>query len=199
MMIDYSKYTIIVDIDDTIEDLLGAWCKWLDRVYNLNVQPLQISEWDMTKAFPTLTAEQIYEPLQYQKFWRTVKPRIDAQEYLSKLHNLGFQIYLCTSTNYNNVAIKYELIVQRYFPYVDWKHVIIASNKNLIKRDFIIDDGIHNLECCDGTRILMSSPHNLWFDAEEHGIHRVKTWEEIYEIIFQVINEMEVEDYNDAD
>lgn len=178
------NFTIVSDIDDTIECLLDAWCDWLDKEYGLNVQPHQVKDWGMDLAFPTLSDEQIYEPLNLEEFWETVKPRKDAMIYLEKLYNEGYNIYLCTSTHYKNVAMKYEIIIKRYFPYVDWDHVIIAKDKHMIKCDYIIDDGVHNLiDCKNCIKILMTAPYNESFDAEKNCIHRVDNWAQIYDII----------------
>lgn len=176
--------TILVDIDDTIEDLLGAWCKWLNEKHNLNVQPKDIKEWDMSKAYPTLSQKELYEPLNYRCFWdKWVKPKPDAMKYLKKLYDDGFNIYLCTATYYKSVEMKYECIVQRYFPYIKWDHVIITSNKAMIHGDFLIDDGIHNLEHGDFIKILLSASHNMEYDAATNGMFRATDWEWIYSFI----------------
>lgn len=187
----YKDFVVVSDIDDTIEDLLGAWCKWLNEKYDFNVQPCEIKEWDMTKAYPALAWSKIFEPLNYKYFWKDwVQPKKDAIKYLKKLYGEGFNIYLCTSTNYKNVAMKYEYIVKRYFPYIDWEHVIVAQDKHMIKCDFIIDDAVHNLIDCDGCiRILMSAYHNESFDAEKNMIYRAKNWKEIYDILHYYANQ----------
>ena len=43
----FSDITILIDIDDTIEDLLAAWCKWLNDLYGLNVKPDEVTDWDV--------------------------------------------------------------------------------------------------------------------------------------------------------
>lgn len=183
----YEHITIVSDIDDTIEDLISAWCKWLNTVYGSDVQPQHIRSWDMTKAFPNLTVEEIFEPLYYESFWEKVQPKEDAMKYLKMLYDEGFNIYLCTSTGYQNVAMKYEYIVKKYFPYIDWNHVIIAHDKHMIKCDYIIDDGVHNLiDCTECVPILMNAPHNQEFDADKYGIFRVNGWSEIYSLIHGV-------------
>lgn len=53
----------------------------------------------------------------------------------------------------------------------------------MIKADYLIDDGVHNLENGNFIKILMSAPHNRTYDAESNGMIRVNNWKEIYEII----------------
>lgn len=186
--------TIVVDIDDTIEDLLGAWCKWLNNHYNTDVQPNSINEWDMTKAFPMLSYYEIFSPLIDEKFWETVEPKQDAIRNLQYLYESGYNLYLCTSTSYQNVKMKYELIVKKYFSFIDWDHVIIAHDKPMIKTDIMIDDGIHNLENGDYIKILMTAPHNRFYDETEQFMLRVDDWNEIVNVVemlryYEITNE----------
>lgn len=174
---------LLIDVDDTIEDLLSAWLKSLNDKYGTNVCNDEITDWDVSKFFPTLTREQVFEPLHYDEFWETVKPKPDAVEYVKKLFDEGYEIYLCTSTDYRIIRAKYEFIIKKYFPYIEWNHVIVAYRKQMIKADYLIDDDVHNLENGNFIKILMSAPHNRNYDAESNGMIRVNNWKEIYEII----------------
>lgn len=174
---------MLVDIDDTIEDLLVAWCGFLNGTYKTNVNYEDITEWDMQKFFPALTKEQIYKPLQTRKFWETVKPKPYAQQYLKALCDCGFDVYLCTSSDYRSIKIKYETVIMKYFPYIPWEKIIITSRKQMIKADFLIDDAVHNLEGGSYKKILMTAPHNKNYNAKENGMYRVNDWREIYSLL----------------
>lgn len=163
--------------------MLSAWCKRLNKTHNLNVKPTDITDWDITKFFPTLTTEEVYEPFSSEYFWSTVKPKDGAVEYVKKLIDDGFNVYLCTTTNYRNIAPKFEHVIKRYFPYIPWKSVIVTSNKQMIKADFLVDDGVHNLEGGDYTKVLVTMPHNLSYDAETNGMIRCDDWKEIYNTV----------------
>lgn len=178
--------TILIDVDDVINNLCEAWCNWLDEKYKTGVKYTDIKEWDMQVAFPLLTAEEIYEPLFDEDFWHTVNPNIDAIKYVYQLMQDGYNIYLCTTTNYKNVKIKFEFI-QKYFTYITWNHVIVCSRKQIINADILIDDAPHNLVGGKYQKILMTQPHNENFDNEAYGIHRVNNWEECYDTIHSII------------
>lgn len=178
-----NDYTILVDIDDTVISLLPAWCKWINNKYNLSVKPDEITDWDVAKFFPTLTRQQVFEPLHTNQFWETVEPIDGAIEHLQQLVEDGFKIYFCTATDYRNVQSKYENIIMKYFSFIPWSQVIVAKDKQMIDADFIIDDGVHNLENRDGIKILVSAPHNLNYDATENGMYRIDNWETIYKCI----------------
>ena len=178
--------TVLVDMDDTIEDLLPAWLHALNQRYDRSVTPQDVHSWDMRKAYPGLSEEQIFEPLFREVFWETVRPRLDAMEYLKKLQDEGYEIYITTSSNYQTIRTKLEAILCRYFPYIRMDHVIVCAKKQMIRGDIMVDDAPHNLENGQYERILVSAPHNMDYDAKAHGMYRVTDWREIYELIHKL-------------
>lgn len=180
------EITILIDIDDVLNNLCETWCNHLNEKYNCNVDYRQITEWDMSKFFPKLTKEQIYEPLHSPEIWKKLKPKDGAVEYVGRLAEEGFNIYLCTSTYYKNVQAKFEEVIHKYFAFIKWSQVIVASKKQMIKADFLVDDGVHNLEGGDYIKILMDAPHNQSYDAEGNGMYRAHDWREAYRLIHRL-------------
>ena len=175
--------TILIDIDDTIENLCEEWCKLLNKKYECNVDYKQVTDWDISKFFPNLTREQVFEPLHHPEIWYLLKPKKGATKYIKKLIDDGNDIYLCTSTDYRNIKPKYEGVIQRYFPYIKWSQVIVTSNKQMIKADILIDDGVHNLVGGDYKKILITAPHNSLYNAEANGMYRADNWKSVYKTI----------------
>lgn len=175
--------TILIDMDDVIENLLESWCDCLNREYGTFVKTKDITDWNVCKFFSPLTKEQVFEPLRHDEFWKSVKPRADAMEYVERLFLDDYDIYVCTATDYRNLRAKYEYVIERYFPYIEWSHMIVAYRKQMIKADYLVDDGVHNLIGGSYTKLLMTSPHNKNFDAESNGMIRVNDWSEAYKII----------------
>lgn len=186
----YAKITLLVDIDDTLEDLLGVWIKTINKKYHTKVIPSEVTSWDLSKAFPTLSKEKVYAPIHQDSLWKKVTPKEGASEYLEKLYTQGFKIYLCTATNPDTVKSKFNNVVKRYFPFIDWEHIIITSKKQLIHGDILVDDGIHNLLFGRYKKVLMTAPHNAWFKEETTDIYRVNNWKEAYETIIKIADEI---------
>lgn len=178
------QLTILVDMDDTIEDLLGAWLSFLNNKYGTNVKRDDVREWDISKAFPTLERKQVYEPLTINEFWGTIKPIEGAYDTLKNLMEDGHSIYIVTASAYETLPAKMELTLFRNFPFIKWSNVIITSNKQMVKGDVLIDDGVHNHEGGDYISILMNAPHNVSFQKD--GVIRVHSWNEIYEVIREI-------------
>lgn len=175
-------FTILIDMDDTLESLLPPWIKWLNDTYGLNVEVESITDWDINLAFPSLTKEEVFEPLSRREFWLTVLPKPGAVEYVKKLIDDGHHVYICTASHYKGLRDKMELALFKHFPYLKWENVIVAYNKGLIHGDFIVDDAPHNLKDWKGKEhlpLLMDAPHNR--DASQtYPFIRVYSWEEIY-------------------
>lgn len=183
------KLTILIDMDDTIENLIVCWIKKLNERYGTTVQYSDVICWDMAKIFPTLTKDQIFEPLFDETFWDEVQPIEGSVEYIQKLIDDGHSVYIVTNSHYNTLKPKMEKVLLRYFPFISWRNVIIASNKQMIMGDILIDDAIHNLTGGEYIKFLMDAPHNHSFNAEENGMTRVHSWKEIYDLINNIIKE----------
>lgn len=177
------KLIVLVDMDDTIENLLDAWVAYLNNSHGTNVNSNDIAQWDISKSFPSLSKQQVYEPIFNNEFWKDVKPIEGACEALQRLMKDGHKVLIVTSSAYETLPAKMTDVLFKYFPFIEWKDVIITSHKQLIKGDVLIDDGVHNLEGGDYLRLLMNAPHNRTYDAKANGMHRVYNWAEAYDII----------------
>lgn len=172
-------------MDETIEGLVPAWIEWLNSKYELNVKEDDITDWDMTKFFPTLSKSQVYKPLLLgSEFWGKVKIYNDAYYNIEKLKQDGHKIFIVTASDYRTIMIKMETVLFRNFPYLTWQDVIVTSCKQIIDCDVMIDDGYHNLENGKYLKILLDKTYNKNLtDEQERGLVRCYDWFEIYNTI----------------
>lgn len=177
------KLTILVDMDDVLENLCEAWIKYLNIHNGTKVKMSDITDWDITKAFPHISREEVFAPLFKPDFWETVRPKEGAIEYVGRLIDDGHKVIVVTASHPDTVSCKLNQVLFRYFPCFTYKDVIIASQKALIKGDILIDDAPHNLIDFDGIGILMSANHNIGFDVKGHKIIRKCDWKSIYDDI----------------
>ncbi len=174
---------ILVDMDDTIEQLLKTWLKRVNEQWGRDVKPDDIREWNMAVAYPGLTREQVYGVADMPGFWKDVEPVPGAAEALKHFMDEGHEVYIVTATEISHAAEKMRDVLFRYFPFLKWEQVIITGRKQLIRGDVLIDDGIHNLEGGEYRKILVTAPYNRDYDAEANGMIRVHNWDEIVRII----------------
>lgn len=170
---------ILVDMDDTIEHLLLAWVSCLNERHGTTVNCDDIREWNISKAFPTITREQAYAPLEEDDFWKTVQPIEGAAEVLEWAIEEGHEVYIVTTSSYHALKSKMENVLFRHFPFISWENVIITSNKKIINGDMLVDDAPHNLENGPYLKVLMTAPHNIDYDAKRNGMIRVHTWDAV--------------------
>ena len=182
--------TILIDMDDVLECLLEAWLEYNNRKFGTSVQPDDIWEWDLSKAFPGHTKEEVYAAELDAGIWDTVRPMPGADEALRKLMADGHAIYVVTATLYETLPSKMDRVLFRYFPYLSWNQVIVTGNKHMIKGDVLIDDGPHNLSGGEYRKILFSAPHNRAFDEKTVGAIRVNNWDEAYEAVCSIDREI---------
>lgn len=175
--------TILVDMDDTIENLSEIWVSYLNEKYGLSVNLDDVNDWNMAKFFPDIKPSAVYEALNDRELWEKVTPLPGAQDALLKLKEDGHEVYIVTSSYFTTVEAKVLEVLEKYFPFIPWNHVIICSNKQMIRGDVMIDDAPHNLIDGDYIRIMPTAPHNRGFNAAAHGICRVDSWEETLELI----------------
>lgn len=174
---------ILIDMDDVLINLHEAWVSELNKAFGRNVNVEDITDWDMTLFFPNLTMQQIFSPLSNGNFWHSVKPKEGAVEFVRRLKNDGYQVYVCTTSYYKTLKEKMDGALFRHFDYLPWGDVIVTPNKQMINADFLIDDGTHNLVGGKYKKILMDMPHNRKFEERSYGMIRVHSWEEIYKYI----------------
>lgn len=173
------KLTILFDADDVAENLCNCWVDLLNERYGTSVDFESVQDWEIAKAFPTLTEEQVFSVFQDDEIWGRITPIPGATETLQKLFDEGHELYMVTASDYRSCKPKVDRLLEM-FPFLDWKHIIIAHNKQMIRGDILIDDGPHNLVNGEYFKILFDRPHNRGFDASANGVLRLHTWEEVY-------------------
>ena len=99
---------ILIDMDDTIENLCEAWVKLLNKKYGTEVNWLDIRNWDMQLSFPTLTEKQIYEVLNEESLWGTVTVKEGAAARIQELMEQGNEVFIVTSSWYTTIVPKVE-------------------------------------------------------------------------------------------
>lgn len=172
---------ILVDLDDVLNNLLEAWTAYLNSMYNLDMKPEDITEWDITKAFKSLTPEQIFNPLTDPKLYDNVTIRKDAKKYLPLLAQ-KHKIRIVTNTPVSISEYKFNKTLYNIFQFIKQEDVVVTVNKSSISGDVLIDDYIRNFDGCTCRKLLFTQPHNKDIELPD-DIIRVNNWEEIYQII----------------
>ena len=175
--------TILVDMDDTMEQLLEALVDRANKCFGRHADVDEVTDWSIVCAFPGLDKRQILDLMHEENFWEDVKPVPGAAEALKHFMDEGHEVYVVTATEFEHIYEKMKKVLFRYFPFLSPRQVIIACRKQMIRGDVLIDDGIHNLEGGEYRKLLFTRPYNREYDAEANGMIRVNNWDEIVRII----------------
>ena len=175
--------TILVDMDDTIEQLLKEWVRTVNEKFGRSVTVDDVKSWNVAEAYPGLSWEDVYMVTVEPGFWGRVEPIPGAAEGLKTLMDRGHDVMIVTATYYESVPEKMRDLLFKYFPFISWNQVIVTTRKQLIKGDILIDDGVHNLEGGGYAKILVTAPNNREYDAEANGMIRVNNWDEILKAV----------------
>lgn len=176
------RLTILCDADDTIQELTVHWLAELNRRYNYNVRKEDIKSWDMTKAYPGLTPDEVLEPLYRDAFWERTTPVDGSVHYLKRLIDDGHNLLIVTASNSETFDAKKRKLTEM-FPFLRKEQIIRENNKQTVAGDILIDDGVHNLIGGQYRKFLFNQPNNSDFNEKNYDITRVYSWKEIYEMI----------------
>lgn len=181
--------TILVDMDGTIEKLLDVWLYRLNTKFGTNVTCEDVTDWDVSKAFPTLNRKDVFDVLMDDTIWCEIEPIDDAPTVLEGFIRDGHKVYIVTATPYESIPAKMNDLLFRLFPFLSWENVIVASRKQLILGDVLIDDGAHNLIGGPYKKLLYDAPYNRNINDEEHEIIRVHNWNEIRDVVSKMASD----------
>ena len=174
-----------IDFDGTINNMLDTWVAWLNKKHGTCVKVEDITEWELSKAFPSLSKTELFEPLDAPEFWRYVTIKPGAIEVIQQLIKEGHRVYIVTSSHYRILSAKFDNCLFRYLPFLHKEDVIITYDKSLIRCDVLLDDYPNNFRNFNGIKILYDQPYNKTADFIDFRVHN---WEEFYNIINQLNN-----------
>lgn len=190
------KKVLLIDVDEviTFSDILDAINEFMNTDYSID---------DFNTYFidrEVIPQDKILEYNKYlvsRGFYKNPKVLPNAVEVIKDLNEI-YDVYICSScinlidVNSSGAIFKdkFDFLVN-LLPFINPKHFIFTSSKNLIKADIIIDDLIDNLKNDIELKILFPSYHNKEISNEEldkFGIIRAgydwqNGWEEIKKIL----------------
>lgn len=157
-------FTVAFDFDGVINDLPLKWTQWLSNYYDLSVEEENIKHYNMSLNFPSLSLNQILEPLTKADFWETVDVNkgIDFNKDFINFQNKipDLRILIVTATSPETWGVKYEYCVKRLLPDFPTDNIILTSRKDLIRCDILIDDHIENLKETSAYKVLVDTSYN---------------------------------------
>lgn len=177
------RYNVMVDCDCVLNNLIQRTCQMFNERYNKNISEETFTQYDIYKCLAFDDAEKFSALWNERELWDSLSPTYHSQWGVKKLIDNGFNVYIATSTHYNNFPWKVEWL-QHYFPFVKESNIICIGDKSVLNADIMIDDYANNLigniRC---NRILFEKPWNKSVNDDVYGIKRCTNWDEIIEAV----------------
>lgn len=176
-----NKKVLLVDLDDTLSNLLDNWLAQYSAQIGICVNESEIKHWDLT--IHSLIKSDIFDLLHNPSVYLGAKPKEGAIEAMKILQE-KYDIYVVSSCNEDAYKAK-AVWLQLYFPFIPIQHFIACTPKHLMKGDVMIDDRPENLFGFEGKRLLMArtfnQPEN--YGEYEKEVVMVNSWEHVVSIL----------------
>ena len=169
------RLTIGIDLDDTLNCLSNRWIDVYNKEYSDNLPLTDIKSWDIANYVKPECGKDIFKFLHIPGFFRNLDIKPHAIEVVRWLCE-HYDVYIVSAAHYAVTGDKGAWL-EEFFPFINYQNVIFCTNKSLMKLDYLIDDGSHNLETFTGQGLLFDSHHN----QTENRFPRMKNWLEIKE------------------
>lgn len=182
---------IAVDQDWVLAKLTHKWIKVYNTIFNDNLNVEDIKSWDITKYVKPEAKEYMLNILNLHKFYRDLDVMEDSQRVLEKLSKKYEIIVVTDPFTRMSFKSKYDWLKEN-FPFIPTSNYVFTGNKSIIFADYLIDDGIHNLEGFKGYGLLFDAPYN----REENRFYKVKNWQDIEHLFDYKLDEV-IEFYDD--
>lgn len=180
---------ILVDVDNIIGNLCDAVLSVYNEDSGDNLCSNDITSYYIENFVKPQYKDNFKHYFLDKRVWKRMKYVDGCREYIAKLFNDGHDIYFCTKTEMKN-APKKESYLQRTFPYINIrKKLIVCSDKTMIRADVLIDDCLDNFGG-QNYSIVLDYPWNR--NNVKDNIIRAENWEEIYEIIASINEEIKL-------
>lgn len=134
------RFTIGLDVDDVLLPCSIQAVEWVNRDKRLD-PPLSLDEiesWSLKTR-----AKIIYEYFDRRDFFEAQEPLPGAQEFVKKLMKKG-EVFCVTAIKPEFMDIRVKQVL-KFFPWIKEENIIPAYRKDVIKLDFLLDDGAHNI------------------------------------------------------
>lgn len=181
------RKVLAIDQDYVVAKLLSKWLDHYNKDYNDNLTVDDLVDWDVSLSVKPECGDKIYDYLSLHKFYRDLEVVENSQETIKELSK-HYDIFFVTDAMFNRMSFKSKFDwLREHFPFIPKDNIVFCGNKSIIKADYLIDDGLHNLEGFQGHGILFDAPYN----RKDQRFFRGKDWGHIGDVLINKPQEIE--------
>jgi 5'(3')-deoxyribonucleotidase len=178
-----------IDLDDTINCLVDHLLKLYNKDYDDDLTTADIKSWMMSSFVKPECGLKILDYLKIPKMFYDLDIKPDAQRVIPWLIDNGAEVQIVTAYVREGLEDKIDFI-HKNFPAIPEKNIIFCNDKSCFNGDYLIDDGVHNLDGFlsrnpNGKVLLFDRP---WNEFAEDKYPRVHGWVEVEQHFRKVFN-----------
>ncbi len=190
-----------IDLDDVLANTLPSLVDYHNKTHKTSLTKDDYHSFRLWEVWGCTEEEAIKKVYDFFKtpYFKKIKPLPDSQKAINLLKEKN-ELYIITSRS-KMISKETKIWIEKYFPgafkeifFTDtWDKSCLNKDKdevcNLLKVDIFIDDSLENALACFNEKrkvFLFESPSNKNKKVKKE-IYRVKSWEEILEILNSAI------------
>jgi 5'-nucleotidase len=168
---------IACDIDGVLAQLHVAWYTKYNRDYNDNLQPEDVTAWNLHEFVKPECGLKIYDYLKDPSIYDDVPPYEDALEAILYLKSQGYRVIYPTSSPTESSGRKFKWL--RQYGFIEsQRDYVEVQDKSLIRADVLIDDYQVNLDTFVGKKILKARTWNVKYKYNIDYLF-AENWEDV--------------------
>ncbi len=154
--------TIAMDVDEVCADLLGQWLLRYNLKYNDNLLPEFVTGWNLSNYVKADAKDDIHRILDDPGIYNDILPIPYALTGVRRLLAHGFRIVYVSSCHRGTSEAKREWLLRWGFLTKQnaERDFIPATDKSLIRAEFLFDDRYENVRDFPGVGVLVNRAHN---------------------------------------
>lgn len=162
-----NKKIIKIDVDGVLRDMLLAMCGIYNAVYNDNIQPCDVKDYDVDVSFPKckekdgISAKYFFFNEYAYEVYNCANVLPKAKEAMDILHNLGY--YIIIVTNQETYLNRHDTLVWLDNNDIYYDSICFTKDKSIVKGDIMVDDCVDFLNQCNNNEeelICVKAPYN---------------------------------------
>jgi 5'(3')-deoxyribonucleotidase len=169
----------LIDVDDTIADLVPVWLECYDNDYRHKIDKGDIKHWDITKYVIPECGKKIYDYLKKDglNLYYAIDPIVGALDGVNHIKDKGWRVVFVTAFDFRDY--KFNWLVKNGFTDSRTNYVI-APDKSITRGDLLIDDNVDNVcRRLEGDQFLFTQPWNSLYKVHYSNMFRVNNWKEV--------------------
>lgn len=151
------KFTVAVDLDDTVWDFVSPLLERYNETYNDNVRKEQITDWNI-HSFLKPECKSIFAEFGDDDFYSKLRIKPSTKRRL-KFINRHANLYFVTACH-SATMLNRSKALARELPWFDDSQLVKLNTKQKFRCSYLIDDYIDNCMYSDGESYLVAQPWN---------------------------------------